>query len=109
MVPETAPDDGRIAEETEVLVMLLLVRTLLLLMLTLLWPLLLLADVIEFPNGAGNPLAGDCRICTGGRTVVGALAVTDDDEVLLVALSDEVWFMLAFIDTEPSVWLMSFF
>lgn len=41
--------------------------------------------------------------------MVGALAVTDDDEVLLVALGDEVWLMLTFIDTEPSVWLMGFF
>lgn len=30
------------------------------------------------PNGAGSPLAGDCRICTGARTVAGALAVADE-------------------------------
>lgn len=30
------------------------------------------------PNGAGSPLAGDCRICIGARTVAGALAVADE-------------------------------
>lgn len=37
----------------------------------------------QFPNGAGNPLAGDCSICTGGgRMGAGALVMTDDDRVL---------------------------
>lgn len=53
MVPERAPDDGRDEDETEVWVMLLPVRILLLLQM------LLADDAAEFPNGAGNPLAGD--------------------------------------------------
>lgn len=36
----------------------------------------------ELPNGAGNPLAGDCSICTGGRIALGALADGTDEEVL---------------------------
>lgn len=73
-----ADDDDTVEDETEV-VLVMLVSTLLLV-------LLLLADAVdELPNGAGSPLAGDCRICTGGRMVAGALAVADV-EMLLGAL-----------------------
>lgn len=74
-----ADDDDTVEDETEV-VLVMLVSTLLLV-------LLLLADAADelLPNGAGSPLAGDCRICTGGRMVAGALAVADE-EMLLGAL-----------------------
>lgn len=69
-------DEDTVEDETEV-VLVMLVSTLLLV-------LLLLADAAdELPNGAGNPLAGDCRICTGGRMVAGALAADTDEEMLL--------------------------
>lgn len=41
------------------------------------------------PNGAGSPLAGDWRICTGARTVAGALAAVADDEVLTLVTLEE--------------------
>lgn len=74
-----ADDDDTVEDETEV-VLVMLVSTLLLV-------LLLLADAAdELPNGAGSPLAGDCRICTGGRMVAGALAVADEEMLLGAAL-----------------------
>lgn len=74
-----ANDDDTVEDETEV-VLVMLVSTLLLV-------LLLLADVAdELPNAAGSPLAGDCRICTGGRMVAGALAVADEEMLLGAAL-----------------------
>lgn len=45
----------------------------------------LLDTADELPNGAGSPLAGDCRICTGGRIVVlDTLAGGTDEEVLVL-------------------------
>lgn len=45
------------------------------------------AAAAVFPNGAGSPFAGDCRICTGARTVVGALAVTVEAVLLTVEVA----------------------
>lgn len=60
------------------------------------------------PKGAGSPLAGDCRICTGGRTALGRLVDTDDEEVLLlVALDVGGW--LRFSAVEPGAALIGFF
>lgn len=67
--------------ETEAL-LVMLVRTPLLLELLL----AMLDTTDELPNGAGNPLAGDCRICTGGRIVLGTLADTDEEVLLLLLL-----------------------
>lgn len=71
--------------ETDAL-LVMLVRTLLLLELLL----AILDTIDELPNGAGSPLAGDCSICTGGRIVVGTLADTDEEVLLLVALDVDV-------------------
>lgn len=70
-------------DETEV-VLVMLVSTLLLLLVLL----LAATAVDELPNGAGSPLAGDCRIWTGGRMVAGALAATELEMLLGGALLD---------------------
>lgn len=72
--------------ETEAL-LVMLVRTLLLLFELLL---AMLDTIDELANGAGSPLAGDCSICTGGRIVLGTLADTDEEVLLLVALDVDV-------------------
>lgn len=46
------------------------------------------AVTATLPNGAGSPLAGDCRICTGARTVIGALADVTALLTLEVATGD---------------------
>lgn len=69
--------------ETEAL-LVMLVRIPLLLELLL----AMLDTTDELPNGAGRPLAGDCRICTGGRIVLGTLADTEEEVLLLLVALD---------------------
>lgn len=97
VVPRFVPDDGTFNEDTDVLVMLLLGSILLLplllaIVLLLLLETLLLATVLPvLPKGAGNPLAGDCKICTGGRSGAAGLGLPADDELLLVAPEPGFW------------------
>lgn len=92
--------------ETEAL-LVMLVRTPLLLELLL----AMLDTTDELPNGAGSPLAGDCRICTGGRIVLGTLADTDEEVLLLLLLllvALDVAVCVGF-SAEPGAWLIGFF